>query len=83
MKIRYLGTSAVDVYGHDGVEHGQVIDVPADVAHSLLLAGSSISEPDEHGEVKITPPDSPLWEKHESKPPKAAPPAAPAETEEV
>jgi hypothetical protein len=81
MKIRYLGTTVVDVHGHVDVEHGQTIDVPTDVANQLLLAGSSISEgPD--GEQVVTPPAEPLWEPA-TKTAKGDPKVTQPETEEV
>lgn len=58
MKIKYLGTSPVDIPGHDNVEPGQTVDVADDVAVSLLGAGASHT-PD----GVVTPPESPLWVK--------------------
>ncbi|MDO8391060.1 MAG: hypothetical protein Q7V57_11270 [Actinomycetota bacterium] len=56
MKIRYNGTSAVDIPGHDDVQPGQAVDVDDLVGESLLLAGHAHTDT---GEV-IAPPD-PLW----------------------
>lgn len=56
MKITYTGTSPVDVDGHDNVQQGDTIDVPDQLAHRLLLAGSQI---DDTGTV--TPPATPTW----------------------
>lgn len=60
MKIQYLGSSDVEVAGII-VAHGDVVDLPDDIASSLLTAGSSYSDPDENGHVTVTPPASPIW----------------------
>lgn len=39
MKIQYHGISAVDIAGHDGVEPGDVVDVPAELGEALLANG--------------------------------------------
>ncbi len=39
MKIKYGGLSAVDIDGHDGVEPGDVVDVPGDLAERLCANG--------------------------------------------
>ena len=67
MKLRYQGTSAVDIAGHHDVQPGAIVDVPDDQGHALLLAGTSID-----AEGHQTPPDAPLWVADTGKPPKAA-----------
>lgn len=62
MKLQYNGTFPVDIPGREGVNPGDVIDLPDDLAASLLLAGHSI----EDGKV-IASPDSPVWTRHASK----------------
>lgn len=74
MKIRYNGTSPVDIVGHSFVETGQVVDVPDDLAAALLLAGSAI---DDNGTV--TPPAKPLWTRADKKADKAEPTIEPAD----
>ena len=39
MKLRYQGTSAVDIAGHHDVQPGAIVDVTDDQGHALLLAG--------------------------------------------
>lgn len=65
MKLRYQGTSAVDIAGHHDVQPGAIVDVPDDQGHALLLAGTSID-----AEGHQTPPDAPLWVADTGKPPK-------------
>ena len=85
MLIRYHGSFAVDIPGHDDVEPDQVVDVPEEVAETLLDAGASYHETiDEHGErgVLRVAPEVPLWtvEEPAAKPLKEPknPPADPA-----
>lgn len=56
MKIQFHGDSAVDIPGIDGVQPGQVVDVPDEVGESLLLAGASFAD---DGPPIL--PAAPLW----------------------
>ena len=62
MKLTYRGTSPVDIAGHFDVQPGDTVDVPAEQAAALLLAGTSID-----ADGKKTPPASPLWVAEKSK----------------
>lgn len=62
MKVRYQGTSAVDIAGHFDVQPGAVVDVPTEQGTALLLAGTSID-----AEGRKTPPAAPLWVADKSK----------------
>lgn len=82
MKVRYQGTSPVDIAGHFDVQPGAVVDVPTEQGNALLLAGTSID-----AEGHQTPPEAPLWVAEGGKPPKAPkntgkPPKAPKNTED-
>ena len=66
MKVRYQGTSAVDIAGHNDVQPGAVVDVPTEQGTALLLAGTSID-----AEGHQTPPEAPLWVADTGKAPKA------------
>ena len=44
MKIQFNGDSAVDIPGIDGVDPGQVVEVPQHVGESLLLAGATFAD---------------------------------------
>lgn len=75
MKVRYQGTSPVDIAGHFDVQPGAVVDVPTEQGNALLLAGTSID-----AEGRKTPPVAPLWVADTPKAPKA--PKAPKNTED-
>ena len=76
MKIRFNGTSAVDVPGADDVQPGDVVDLADEVAVSLLGAGCSID-----AEGVTTPAADPLWSLP-AKAPKTEPKTDPAATAE-
>lgn len=58
MKIKFCGVSAVDIAGHDGVEPGDVVDVPEELAERLLFAGSQVLD-----DGTVVPPVEPVWVK--------------------
>lgn len=73
MKIKFNGDSPVDIPGVDGVQPGQVVDLPAEVAESLLLAGHGFAD-----DGTVVAPARPLWSRA-GKPP-ADPPASSSES---
>ena len=80
MKIRYCGDRVVDVGDHLDVHPGDVIDVPAEQADSLLLSGAThhdiLDEKTGRRHVEVVLPEDPTWLPADAPVPAAAKKAA-------
>ena len=81
--IIYQGTSPVDIDGYENVQPGDTVEVPDAQAAALLSAGTSYSDPDENGNVTVTPPEDPLWAPADVKKSKKVATAAVTDTAEA
>lgn len=56
MRLKYQGDAAVDIAVRDGVEPGEVVDVPDELAERLLFAGCQVD-----ADGTVTAAAAPLW----------------------